>query len=194
MTEGTVSKRKQLRKAVIAMVKKILICSMCLMLLLGVSVSAQREMPQGNPESFMEMPQGTPPEGMDLPEGVEPPQGMPENREGFPSGEQGQRPQGNTDNTQTENGQPIDETAENAEKPQEQGQNQQGQNAEAMTPPDMNFGGGNMPGGFDRNNIQAEAEPMTFIGFVKEYQTPVISVVLLLFAFIFVKLYKRKNY
>ncbi len=164
------------------------------MLLLGVSVSAQREMPQGNPPSNIEMPQGTPPEGMELPEGVEPPQGMPENREGFPGGEQGQRPQGNTDNTQIENEQPTIEAGENAQQPQEQGENQQGQNAEAMTPPNMNFGGGNMPGGFDRNNIQLDTEPMTFIGFVKEYQTPIISVVLLLFAFIFVKLYKRKNY
>ena len=162
---------------------------MCLILLLGISVSAQREMPQGTPPSNMEMPQGKLPEGMELPEGVEPPQGMPENREGFPSGEQGQRPQGNTEDTQTENGQQADEIGENANQPQEQGQN-----AEAMTPPNMDFGGGNMQGGFGRNNMQAEAEPMTFIGFVKEYQTPIISVVLLLLAFVFVKLYKRKNY
>ncbi len=189
----------------ITMVKKILICSMCLMLLLGVSVSAQREMPQGNPPSNMEMPQGnppsgmqrpqgTPPEGMELPEGAELPQGMSEDREVFSGGEQGQIPQGNTEDTQTENGQQADETGENANQPQEQGQNQQGQNAEAMTPPNMNFGGGNMPEGFNFGGTQTEAEPMTFMGFVKEYQTPIISVVLLLFAFVFVKLYKRKNY
>ncbi len=167
---------------------------MCFMLLLGVSVSAQREMPQGNPPSNMEMPQGTPPEGMELPEGVEPPQGMSGNKEGFPGGEQRQRPQGNTDTTQTENEQPTIEASENAQQPQEQGENQQGQNAETMTHPNMNFGGGNMPGGFDRNNTQLDTEPMTFMGFVKEYQTPIISVVLLLLAFVFVKLYKRKNY
>lgn len=133
------------------MVKKILICSMCFMLLFGVCISAQREMPQGNPPSNMEMfqgnppsgmqrPQGTPPEGMELPEGVAPPQVMLEDIQGFPGGGQGQRPQGNTDTAQTEN------------------------------------------------------EPMTFMGFVKEYQTPIISVVLLLLAFVFVKLYKGKNY
>ncbi len=194
MAEKTESKRKQLQKVVIIMVKKILISAMCLMLLLGVSVSAQREMPQGNPESFMGMPQGTPPGGMELPEGVEPPQGMQGNREGFSGGEQGQRPQGNTDNTQIENEQPTDETGENAQQPQEQGENQQGQNAEAMPPLNMNFGGGEMSEGFNFGGAQTEAEPMTFIGFVKEYQTPIISVVLLLFAFVFVKLYKRKNY
>ncbi len=157
------------------------------MLLLGVCVSAANEMPQGNPESFMEMPQGTPPEGMELPEGVEPPQG----KEGFPGSEQGR--QRNTDNTQNE--QPTDETGENAQQPQGQdGNQQQEQNAEAMTPPNMDFGGGNMPGGFGRNNTQVETEPMTFMGFIKEYQTPIISVILLLLAFVFVKLYKRKNY
>ncbi len=189
MTEKTASKRKQRQKVVKIMVKKILICGMCLMLLLGVSVSAQREMPQGNPPSNMEMPQGTPPEGMELPEGIEPPQGMSETREGFPSGEQGQRPQGNTEDTQTENGQRADETGENANQPQEQGQN-----AQQMPPPNMDFGGGNMPGGFDFGGTQTETEPMTFIGFVKEYQTPIISVVLLLLASVFVKFYKRKNY
>ena len=173
------------------MVKKILICGMCLMLSLGVSVSAANEMPQGSPPSNMEMPQGTPPEGMELPEGVEPPEDM----QGFPGGEQGQRPQGNTEDTQTKNGQPTDETGENAQQPQGQdGNQQQEQNAEAMTPPNMDFGGGNMPGGFGRNNTQVETEPMTFMGFVKEYQTPIISVVLLLLAFVFIKLYKRKNY
>ncbi len=124
----------------IIMLKKILIFGMCFMLLFGVCVSAQGEMPQGNPPGGMQRPMGAPPEGMELPEGAEPPQGMPENMQGFPGGEQMQRPQGNTD------------------------------------------------------NIQAEAEPMTFMGFVKEYQTPVISVVLLLLAFVFVKFYKRKNY
>ncbi len=113
------------------MLKIVVICSMCLMLLLSVGVSAQTEMPQGAPQGNMEMPQGTPP---------------------------------------------------------------QGQNAEAMTPPGMDFGGGNMQGSFNFGGTQTQAEPMTFTAFVKEYQTPVISVVLLLSAFVFVKLYKRKNY
>ncbi len=192
----------------IIMVKKILICSICLMLLLGVSVSAQREMPQGNPPSNMEIPQGnppsgmqrpqgTPPEGMELPEGAEPPQGMPEDREVFSGGEQGQRPQGNTDNTQLDAGQPTNEAGENANQPQGQdvnGEVPQNQNGNQMTPPDMDFGVGNMPSGFGKNNTPIDAEQVTFMGFVKEYQTPIISVVLLLLAFVFVKLYKRKNY
>ncbi len=179
----------------IIMVKKILICGMCLILLLGVSVSAQREMPQGNPPSGMQRPQGTPPEGMELPEGVELPQGMPGNREGFPGGEQGQKTQENTDNTQLDTEQPTGKSGENTSQPQGQdanGEVSQNQNDNQMTPPNMDFDGGNMPGGFDGNNMQAES--MTFTGFVKEYQTPIISVVLLILAFVFVKLYKRKNY
>ncbi len=53
-------------------------------------------------------------------------------------------------------------------------------------------------GGFDNENqdVATENEQSTssIINFVKEYQTPIISVVLLLLAFVFVKLYKRKNY
>ncbi len=147
MAEETENKLKQIQKAVIIMVKKILICGMCCMLMFGVCVSAELEMPQGNPPSGMQRPQGTPPEGMEIPDNIQ----------GFSEGEQPQ-------------------------------------NGNQMTPPNMNFGGGNMPGGFDRNNTQADAEPMTFMGFVKEYQTPIISIVLLVLAFIFVKFYKRKNY
>ncbi len=181
----------------IIMVKKILVCGMCLMLLFGVSVSAQREMPQGNPPSGMQRPQGTPPEGMELPEGAEPPQGMPEDREVFSGDEQGQKKQENTDDTQLDAEQPTNETDENANQPQGQdanGEVPQNQTGNQMTPPNMDFGGDNMSGGFGRNNFQTETEPMTFMGFVKEYQTPIISVVLLLLAFVFVKLYKRKNY
>ncbi len=144
------------------------------MLLLGVSVSAEREMPPSNPPEGFEMPQDTPPDGMELPKDMQ----------GFPSSGQEQKKEENTDNTQTE--QPTNKTGEN-------GENQQGQKAEAGQP-NMDFGGGNMPGGFKFGGTQTEAEPMTFMGFVKEYQTPIISVALLLLAFVFVKLYKRKNY
>ncbi len=118
------------------MAKKILICTMCLILLLGIGVSAENNVSSSAESSTaqeqFEMPKGTPPEGMELPEGAE--------------------------------------------------------------PPNMDFGGGNMPEGFNFGGMQAEAEPVTFMSFVKEYQTPIISVILLLAAFVFVKLYKRKNY
>lgn len=59
-----------------------------------------------------------------------------------------------------------------------------------MSPPNINFDVGNLPGSSNENNN----EPITFTGFVKEYQTPIISIILLAAAFVFVKFYKRKNY
>ena len=73
-------------------------------------------------------------------------------------------------------------------------------------PPNMQNGGmsrqgmnnGQMPEGrFMGNNFNGqtqEAEPMTFLGFVKTYSTPITSVILLAFAFVFVIFYRRKNY
>ncbi len=62
-----------------------------------------------------------------------------------------------------------------------------------MMPSNANFGGNFS--GFDNSNMQeAEDEPMSFLSFVQNYQTPIISIVLLLAAFVFVKLYKRKSY
>ena len=55
----------------------------------------------------------------------------------------------------------------------------------------MNGFRGMMPGD---NNQAAESTPMTFTGFLKEYQTPIISVILLALAFVFVVFYKKKNY
>ncbi len=51
--------------------------------------------------------------------------------------------------------------------------------------------GGMMPG---QNGSVAESTPMTFMGFLKEYQTPIIAVILLALAFVFVVFYKKKNY
>lgn len=76
------------------------------------------------------------------------------------------------------------------------------------TPPPMQ--GGEMPqgdfdpskmpeGGFDGNvqNSTQSTQPEQekgFIGFVKNYSTPVISVILLILAYVFVFFYKRKSY
>ena len=57
--------------------------------------------------------------------------------------------------------------------------------------------GGQMPGGFRGgmpNFGQQETQPMGFGGFVKTYQTPILSVILLGVAFLFVIFYKRKHY
>lgn len=60
--------------------------------------------------------------------------------------------------------------------------------------------GGFHPGGFsgDRMNMQnnpgMNSESFGFTAFLKEYTTPVISIILLALAFVFVIFYKRKNY
>lgn len=65
-------------------------------------------------------------------------------------------------------------------------------------PPDAGFPGEGMNGGmngrFFGNEQTVSDTPEGFIGFVKEYQTPLISVGLLAGAFVFVIFYKRKNY
>ena len=65
-------------------------------------------------------------------------------------------------------------------------------------PPNAGFPGegrnGGMNGRFFGNEQTVSDTPEGFIGFVKEYQTPLISVGLLAGAFVFVIFYKRKNY
>ncbi len=56
-------------------------------------------------------------------------------------------------------------------------------------------GMGGFPGDMQNTNQETQEEtPKGFWGFVKTYSTPVISVILLGLAFIFVVFYKRKNY
>ncbi len=70
---------------------------------------------------------------------------------------------------------------------------------ENMQPPE---GFENMPRGGKRERIPSSEAPVLnddapskdFFSIVKEYQTPIISVILLALAFPFVILYKRKNY
>ena len=57
------------------------------------------------------------------------------------------------------------------------------------------FGGMQRPGGnMQPQQQQAEKEPMTFGGFIKTNITPIIAVVMLGLAFLFVIFYRRKNY
>lgn len=46
----------------------------------------------------------------------------------------------------------------------------------------------------DENNSQNENTPNTFSDFMKSYSTPVTSVILLIFAFVFVIYYKKNQY
>ena len=80
-------------------------------------------------------------------------------------------------------------------------ENPQPGNGNMRTPPNMSNGEippegmGRFPGDMQNNNQQNQQEtPMTFLGFVKTYSTPITSVVLLISAFFFVIFYRRKNY
>ncbi len=78
------------------------------------------------------------------------------------------------------------------------------QNGEEFTPPEMPDdmqageqtdvrGGGMMSENFQKQaNMQSSRKGIA--QFIKEYQTPIISVILLLLAFPFVIFYRRKNY
>ena len=88
-----------------------------------------------------------------------------------------------------------------------EGDNQMGENSSSQengmqtkgAPPQF---GGQMPGGmggFSGNMQNANVEERTeqetgFMAFVKEYQTPVTAMVLLILAYVFVIFYKRKHY
>ena len=64
---------------------------------------------------------------------------------------------------------------------------------EGMIPPEMP--NGEMPPGMTEQEQEAEGKAENIIlTFVKMYSTPIISVVLLAFAFVFVIFYKRKSY
>ena len=70
-----------------------------------------------------------------------------------------------------------------------------GMSREGMNNGQMPGGMGEFPGNMQNFNGQTqEEEPMTFSGFVKTNSTPITSVILLAFAFVFVIFYRRKNY
>ncbi len=190
------------------MQKKVISIVLALCLMFSISVMAENENPVSEetvPEVSQQLPQGAeerpqggrgnmgmPPSGEmptrgtppNMPNGKMPPEGM--NRDQRPQGELAP-PQNNDINNNDEiaTSQDGDTSTEN---PQVPGGNPQ-------------FGG-QMPGGmggFSGNmqnfNRQTQEEvPMTFLGFVKTYSTPITSVILLALAFVFVIFYRRKNY
>jgi len=171
------------------MIKKILPIILCLMLVFGISVSAtntQGDTPTENNQTTEEMPNRQ-----------ERPQGGGRGNMGIP-------PEMPNDEMPPQiNGQA------NAENQQQSGQSSSGSNAENTTATEGNtnpnaigrgegeMGGfrGEMPPGMTEQEQKTEekAENKILI-FVKTYSTPIISVVLLAFAFLFVIFYKRKSY
>ena len=171
------------------MIKKILPIILCLILVFGISVSAtntQGDTPTENNQTTEEMPNRQErPQG-----GGRGNMGMPPN---MPNGEMPPQMNGQA----------------NAENQQQSGQTGSGSNAEndtateENTNPDRiqrgegNMGGfrGEMPPGMTEQEQNTEEKTENkILTFVKTYTTPIISVVLLAFAFLFVIFYKRKSY
>lgn len=149
---------------------------------------------RGAPSSSQDMPMrergqgrmGMPPRGENgqFPQPPEGWDGQPS--EGF-NGQRPQMPQGSNMPFEDMNGQkPLGDTSDS----QEASQQQVGGNSEVQQNPFMPAGGmnGQFPG--NMQNGQA-AEPKSF---VETYSTPIISMILLALAYVFVIFYKRKHY
>ena len=88
-------------------------------------------------------------------------------------------------------------TEETTQPPENSGENnrESGENTPFDGQMPGNMGDFNFPGGMTNSAQNTETEQATgFLGFIKTYSTPIISVILLLCAFVFVRFYKRKQY
>ncbi len=173
------------------MVKKILIISLCLILAFSVvsfaeEVPQERQMPQGNMERQRPQDGQRPDGGMGGGRGgmgadMQPPEmtegEMPEN---MPSPRNPEEQQ--ADNTQQSQ---TDLTHEGQTQETEQNFPQRGQGMQGGFQGQMNG---------DMQQATAQNQSKSFTDILKEYSTPVISVILLALAFLFVIFYKRKNY
>ncbi len=189
------------------MLKKVIPIVLMLCLLFSISVMAENENPVSEetiPEVSQQMPQGA----EERPQGGRGNMGMPPSDDmqgrtppNMPSGEmpsegmnRGQRPSGNftppqnndtNNNAEATTPQDGDTSAENSQIP----------NGNHQFGGQMPGGMGGFPGNMQNFNGQTQEEvPMTFLGFVKTYSTPITSVILLALAFVFVVFYRRKNY
>lgn len=188
------------------MQKKVISVAMAVCLLLGIGIMTVGAMPETEPQTQQnqgqrpgggrggmpqmgEMPSGefTPPEGFTLPEGFTPPQ-----MEG-----EFTPPQRNESNVNT----PALTPEAGEESVRENGQTTENSQAAAETQQEnVPFGGqmpegmGSFPGNMQNSRDTATEQETGFLGFVKTYSTPILSVVLLGLAFLFVIFYRRKNY
>lgn len=178
------------------MMKKIVPIVLSLCLMFGISVAAENTADRANtdtPAVSQDMSNmGVPPEM----QSGEPPQG---GNRGGQIPESGFTPPQNieTNNAESTTLQTDGNTEEVAQPPENSGENNQesGENTPFDGQMPGNMGDFNFPGGMANNAQNTETEQATgFIGFLKTYSTPIISVILLLCAFIFVYFYKRKQY
>lgn len=187
--------------------KKVIPIVLMLCLLFSISVMAENEnsiseetVPEVSeqiPQDVEERPQGgrgnmgVPPSGdrqgrtpPNMPGGDIPPEGM--NR-GQKTSDNFTPPQSNdiNNNDEATTSQDGDTSAENSQMP----------NGNHQFGGQMPGGMWGFPGNMQNFNGQTHEEvPMTFLGFVKTYSTPITSVILLALAFVFVIFYRRKNY
>ncbi len=154
-------------------------------------------------------------ENMQMPEGMAFPEGMPtfENGEFAPPENPGnfdfQQPGGNLADDGQDSQEQVDKADDLEQKETQDNTNYKEQSSEQEGQDNrQNKFGGQRPmenwGNMQNNEHldvesnaaveQKAADTFNLKNVLNEYQTPIISVVLLLFAFVFVKLYKRKNY
>lgn len=200
------------------MIKKILAAALCVVMAFSLNVFAENAAEEVTPtESQQQMPQqgermgrggrmggqmgqqpgeNTPPQ---MPDGTQMPENAqrPENAQ-MPEGAQApEKPQAGT-GVASENAAPVGETptekdASAAADTKISAESETTNNTDNRA---QGFRGG-MQGGMNREDfgtMQQGAQSKTALDIVKENITPIISIILLIFAFVFVIFYKRKRY
>ena len=183
------------------MFKKILLITVLICLVFSICASAENTISVTNetvPGASQQMPQGDRGNMRVPPNGEMPVRGTPPN---MPNGEM---PAGGMNRNQTSpsNVPPTQNQNPTNSAPQQVPSDDSLPAENSQTPNGNQQFGGRMPGGMGGfpGNIQnfgernQEEVPAGFRGFVKTYSTPIISLILLGLAFIFVIFYKRKNY
>lgn len=114
-----------------------------------------------------------------------PPQGnMPNKPDGMP-------PQGNVQNSDGNVDDEMQNSNENVERKEQNAPQGENRHPENPMMGGMDKRGGDMPASAD---VVEEFSQDGLLGFVESYSTPIISIILLIFAFIFVVLYKKRQY
>ncbi len=188
------------------MLKKIIPIAIALCLIFSISVMAENTsaVTDGTASgASQQMPQGEHPQGGRGNMGMHPSGDMQGRTP--PNMPNGEMPQGEftpPQNAVKANGTEATEPNADAGITEENQQTQEnGEESNQTQGGNQQFGGqvpggmGGFPGNMQNFNGQTQEEqPKGFLGFAKTYSTPITSVVLLGFAFIFVIFYRRKNY
>ena len=164
------------------MLKKIISTIILLCLVFGINVTAENTNNQPVPEASVQSAQVSDEHSQDNGTPPAPSQNSGE----FTTSQSNVPPQNNDANTGNQTSPPSNGniSPENSQAPVNN-ENFRGQ---------MPGGMGGFPGNMQNTQNTEVQQPTGFLGFVKTYSTPITSVFLLIFAYIFVIFYKRKNY